>query len=55
MTQADVKMNAFHLACRNRVAADGGPSPNPPLNRTPGPRDTLADVVPPPLRDLKGE
>ncbi|KAH1043042.1 hypothetical protein GYH30_025064 [Glycine max] len=55
MTQAGADMSAFRLACTNRIAVSGGPSLNPPLNQTPGPRDALADVVPPPCKDPKGK
>ncbi|KAG4991651.1 hypothetical protein JHK87_025108 [Glycine soja] len=55
MTQAGADMSAFRLARTNRIAVSGGPSLNPPLNQTPGPRDALADVVPPPYKDPKGK
>lgn len=55
MTQAGADMSAFRLARTNRIAVSGGPSLNPPLNQTPGPRDALADVVPPPCKDPKGK
>lgn len=54
MTQANANMNAFFLACRNRIVVGKGPL-NPHLNRTSGPSDAPTDVVPPPGKDPKGK